>query len=115
MSRQTRLLFLQKMNPFVEDHVDEDSPPLDLDAFIGGELTPRKLVASLVRRAALKAAGGGEDEKNALVVAEAMKASMMMATSRPFSRASSKHSSAALSLPPPSPLLLDNIIREFER
>ena len=48
------------MNPFVEDHVDDDSPPLDLDAFIGGELTPRKLVASLVRRAALKAAGGGD-------------------------------------------------------
>ena len=99
------------MNPFVEDHVDDDSPPLDLDAFIGGDLTPRKLVASLVRRAALKAAGGGEDEKNALVVAEAMMASMI---SQPSFRASSKHSSA-VSLPPPSPLLLENIIREFER
>lgn len=104
------------MNPFVEDHVDEDSPPLDLDAFIGGELTPRKLVASLVRRAALKAAAGGEDEKNAMVVAEAMMASTMI--SQPTSKRasfSSKHSSPAVSLPPPSPLLLDNIIREFER
>jgi hypothetical protein len=105
------------MNPFVEDHVDEDSPPLDLDAFIGGELTPRRLVASLVRRAALKAAAGegeeedDEDERSvAIVVAEAMKASMMI--SQP-SRASSKHS--AISLPPPTPLLLEHIIREFER
>ena len=102
------------MNPFVED---DDSPPLDLDAFIGGDLTPRKLVASLVRRASLKAAVGGEDEKNAVVVAEAMASMMATMTTisrRPPSRASSKHA-PALSLPPPSPLLLDNIIREFER
>ena len=105
------------MNPFVEDLGDDDasSLPLDLDAFIGG-LTPRKLVAGLVRRAALKAAaeahgggevGGGEQQKNALVVAESM-ASMPSS-----SRASGKRSD--LSLPPPSPLLLDSIIREFER
>lgn len=103
------------MNPFVEeeeeDHVDDDALPLDLDAFIGGELTPLKLVAILVRKAALKAAAaaGEGDEKNAaIIVAEAM-------ASQPpsSSRVSGKRS--VLSLPAPSLLLLETIIGEFER
>lgn len=113
-------------NPFLDEF--DDDQPLDLDDFIVGGLTPRKLVASLVRKAALKAAAveEGAERESAVAVADASMASMIArdddgdcgdgAPSRVGKKKKKKtQPSAPLSLPPPSALLLENILHEFER